>query len=525
MGSIRARSFSEYLQMIWRRRLVLLLVTSAVLIAAYIVINRLPDIYEARASVVVTGKQNDRQVITDSVVAARERLTSRQYLEAVALRHTLPPGTTRTASIDAAVDRMRKAIKLEPIMRGEFTEMLSIKYRHSNPQIASDVTADLISIFGNMNEAVEKQMADEATALNNELNQIETRLDELSLKRAASSRSVGGGRPRIDFNALRAERTAAASSIDTLTDKKFALEREITEQKRQVAEQQKIVKSAPSEARSNSSYGVLLVRKAELEAQLKDYSAQYTDKNPKVTQAQTQLAEINRQIAQLSAGDQGGVANSAEARELRTLQRELARMETELEVTQRELNRKKDALNNTPGVAGLAAAAPIAPSSGGGSSEPSLVAGSEYDRLKDRYEAILKRQESLQYARTPVAGLDPGVFQIVDQPSVPQIPVGPDRTKLMLLALALSLAIGLAVAIAFEIPGLFSIRDDRDVEYYLGAPVIVLIPETLTPSERGRTRRLLVTRTIGLLLLVAVLVPALVLLLNNLRVFQVLAGR
>jgi succinoglycan biosynthesis transport protein ExoP len=523
MGSIRARSFTEYLQMIWRRRLVLLLVTSAMFIAAFIVINRLPDIYEARASVVVTGKHDDRQAIADRVAAVRERLTSRQFLESVAQRHTIPAGTTRGGTIEAAVGRMRKDIKLDTQMRGDFPEMLSIKYRNSDPQVANDVATDLVSIFGNMNEAVEKQMADEASALDAELNQIEGRLDQLSLKRA-SAHGAGSGRPRVDFNALRAERTAAASSIDTLTDKQFALEREIAEQKRQIAEQQKIVKSAPSEARSNSSYGVLLVRKAELEAQLKDYATQYTEKNPKVTQAQTQLAEINRQIAQLSAGEQGGPANSAEARELRTLQRELSRMETELQVTQRELERKKQALASTPSAAAIPAGAPVAATSAG-PSDPTPVPGSEYDRLKDRYEAILKRQESLQYARTTAAGLDPGLFQIVEMPVVPQAPVGPDRLKLMLLALALSLALGLAVAVAFEIPGLFSIRDDRDVEYYLGAPVIVLIPETLTPSEQGRTRRLLLTRALGLLLLAAILVPALVLLLNNLRVFHVLAGR
>ncbi|HEX8087992.1 MAG TPA: Wzz/FepE/Etk N-terminal domain-containing protein, partial [Blastocatellia bacterium] len=405
MGSIRARSFTEYLQMIWRRRLVLLLVTSAMFIAAFIVINRLPDVYEARASVVVTGKHDDRQAIADRVAAVRERLTSRQFLESVAQRHTIPPGTTRGGTIEAAVSRMRKDIKLDTQMRGDFPEMLSIKYKNSDPQIANDVATDLVSIFGNMNEAVEKQMADETAALDAELNQIEGRLDQLSLKRASSR--GGSGRPRVDFNALRAERTAAASSIDTLTDKQFALEREIAEQRSQVAEQQKIVKTAPSEARSNSSYGVLLVRKAELEAQLKDYATQYTEKNPKVTQAQTQLAEINRQLAQLSAGEQGGPANSAEARELRTLQRELSRMETELQVTQRELARKKQALATTPNVASIPVGASIAATSEG-PSEPALVAGSEYDRLKDRYEAILKRQESLQYARTTSAGLDPG---------------------------------------------------------------------------------------------------------------------
>jgi len=76
-----------------------------------------------------------------------------------------------------------------------------------------------------------------------------------------------------------------------------------------------------------------------------------------------------------------------------------------------------------------------------------------------------------------------------------------------------------------EAPRLFAIRDDRDVRYYLGAPVVALIPETLTPYEQGRYRRLMLARMVGVLVLGAVAVPALVLLLNQLRIFQLLASR
>src|ERR1044072_10003892 len=122
------------------------------------------------------------------------------------------------------------------------------------------------------------------------------------------------------------------------------------------------MKAAPSEARSSSSYGVLLVRKAELEAQIKDFTAQYTDKNPKVIQARAQLDEINGQIAQLNTDNQGGTQNSAEARELRTLERELGRMETELAITNRALDRKRQALESTPEIPATVASAPTLPS-------------------------------------------------------------------------------------------------------------------------------------------------------------------
>jgi uncharacterized protein involved in exopolysaccharide biosynthesis len=525
MGSMRPRSFSEYVQMFWRRKSLFLFAAGATMIAAFFIINRLPDTYESKATVVVTGKQDERQALADRVAAVRERLSSRSLLESVAQRHLLA-NQAPAGSLDSAINRLRKDTKVETFMRGDFPERLTLTYRSHDPQLAKDVATDLVSVFGNMNEALAKQLAEQSEALNNELNEVENRLNQLSQQRSVR-RSSGVSRPRIDINAVRAERAAAASSMETLKDKQFSLEREIAQQKQQIAEQQKIVKAAPSEARSSSSYGVLLVRKAELEAQIKDYATQYTDKNPKVAQARAQLAEINHQIAQLNVEAQGGaVMNSPEARELRTLERELSRMETELAITLRTMERKKQALESTPTVGSLASSAPIinTPVAGSGDTD-TPIAGTDAERLQHRYDSLLRRQERLEYGRMTAAGLDPGLFQIVDLPAVPAIPTGPDRLKLMALGLALALFVGLLTIIAFEVPRLFSIRDDRDVEYYLGAPVIVLIPETLTPSESGRTRRLLAMRVVGMLLLAALIVPALIFLLNNLRVFQLLASR
>jgi uncharacterized protein involved in exopolysaccharide biosynthesis len=522
MGSLRPRSFSEYAQMFWRRKWLFLLVAGTTMMAAFFIIKNLPNSYESKATVVVTGKQDERQALADRVAAVRERLTSRALLESVAQRHLLAQG----ASVDAAVNGLRRDMKIETFMRGDFPERLLLTYRNQNPQVAKDVATDLVAIFGSMNEALAKQLSEQTEALNGELNEVENRLNTVSQQRT-THRSSGVSRPRIDMNSVRAERAATNSSIETLKDKEFSLQREIAQQKQQIAEQQKIVKAAPSEARSTSSYGVLLVRKAELEAQIKDYAAQYTDKNPKVIQAQNQLQEINRQIAQLNVDAQGGVAaNSAEARELRTLERELSRMETELAITERALERKQQALDSTPNGASVAASAPIINTPVASPSEAdSPAAGSDYERLKNRYDSLLRRQERLEYARMTAAGFDPGLFQIVDMPAVPELPAGPDRLKLFMLALALALVVGLLAVIAFEVPRLFSIRDDRDVEYYLGAPVIVLIPESVTPTEHGRTRRLLAMRVVGMLILAAVLVPALIFLLNNLKLFQLLASR
>ena len=170
MGSIRPRSFSEYLQLFWRRKWLFLSVTGITLIALLIIISRLPNVYESKAAIVVTGKQEDRQSIADRVAAVRERLTSRAFLEGIAKDH--PNSMDEVGSMDEAVDLLRRDTKEETTMRGDFPESLTLTYRNKNPQIAKDVATGLVSVFGSMNEAVEKQMTAEEESLNTELNGI-----------------------------------------------------------------------------------------------------------------------------------------------------------------------------------------------------------------------------------------------------------------------------------------------------------------------------------------------------------------
>jgi uncharacterized protein involved in exopolysaccharide biosynthesis len=496
MENFRSRTFTEYVQVIWRRKLLIFLISAGMMLSTYFVINGLPNVYESRATVVISGQLNERQAVNARVSAATEQMTSRAFLEPILERHS--PYGARSGNLDAAIGQIRQNIKIDTFHRSDFPERLAIAYRHTDPGVAKAVATDLIAVFGRMNEAMEKQLADEKMSVASEIAEIEGRLREMGNQRAAARRR-SAGRTSADVSDLRARRVAAASSIETLTDKKFALEQQIAEQKRQIAEQQEIVRLVPGDARATSSYGVLLVRKAELEAQLKEYATQYTDKNPKVIQTRNQLSEINHQIAQLNGGNQNGAAiNSAEARELRAMQRDLARLQTDLGITERALERKQKSEPNAAAVA--FAPAPIV-SSADGETTPELQA--DYQILRARYDSLLHRQEQLAGTHVAMAGFDPGIFQVVDTPAVPQVPIGPNRLKYTMFALALSLGFALLVALAIEIPKLYSITDDRDVEYYLGVPVIALIPETVAPAREQS--RLLLARTVGALLTVGLI--------------------
>ena len=520
MSSYRPRSLSEYVQVIWRRRLLFFLVAAILLISTFIVIAKMPDFYQSTASVVVAGKQEDRQIIASRVTTITERINSRSFLEPLIERHGLYSSAVARGAVESAVNNFRRDIKVSTKYRGDNPEMLTITYRHTDPETAKNVATDLVSTFDRMNNAVEQRMAEQANNITTELGQIEERLNQLGQQRAiAGAASRAASSARGSFNEIRAQRAAAESSVETLTDRQFVLEQQINEQKRQIAEQERLVKASPRDARSGSSYGVLLVRKAELEAQLKDYQAQYTDKNPKIIQTQNQIAELNRQISELTSG-QGVVGDSPESRELRSLQRELVRLQTEMTIVQRELGRKQQTLSSTPRVS-VAAAAPVAADS----SVPNIASETDAQRLRDRYTTLLRQQDTLDRERLAAAGLEPGVFQIIDLPALAESPSGPDRTKLRLLALAAALAIAFIVVAAVEFPRLYAIRDERDIDYYLGTRVVALIPESLTPQERGLNRRVLLMRRVGVLVFAVLLVPGLVFLLNYLRIIHIFANR
>jgi uncharacterized protein involved in exopolysaccharide biosynthesis len=312
--------------------------------------------------------------------------------------------------------------------------------------------------------------------------------------------------------------------IGALGDKEFMLVRQIDEQKRQIAEQEKLVGSAAPASRlaTNSAYVALVARRVEVEGQVKDLANSVTEKNPKMIQARSQLAAINQEIGKLEAaggaklGPPGNAA--ADARELRAMQRELQRLETELDVARRDLSRKTQSLQELP------KESPDAGLKDTASATRLNEVKVEYDRLIGRYNWLMDRQDSLQklFGQNGRKG---EVFQLVDAPLARPAPVAPNRLFLKLIGLGIALALGLLIASAREVPRLFLIHNDRDVEYYLGTPVLAMIPETLTPGQRTQRRVLWGLRWLGLALFLSAMIPVFVIIIDRAQIFQILANR
>lgn len=499
----------------------LFLMAFVMLIATYIIIRRIPSLYESNAMVVVTTQTLPEDFTQKtSFASVMQHLTSRGNLAGVVQRHKLYPQIT---NIDAAIGKLGKDIKLDVKMRGYYPdgpESISISYRYTDPIVAQKVMSDVVGNFEQANQSIRQQATSEANRMNEKISEIEERLKRIAPQQAQEAiRSQAMARQATRDAIERAERKTAESSVASLGDKEFQLQRQINDLQQQIVEQENFVRQrSSSSSTTNPVLGPLLVRKADLEAQIKSYLTVYTEKNPKVVAAREQLNQINREIARLeSSGGDNSATVTPEMIELKRLKQQLRQLETDLEVVRRDLGRKQTDLTRLPATGGAGSVDSIIPVN------PNDTR-TEYDRLLVRYNSMLEKQDGL-IKLSGIAGSGAPMFQIVDLPQKPDLPVAPNRFMLQLIALGVSLGFGLFVVFLLELPRMFLLNDESDIEYYLGAPVIALIPETFTPVENSRNRRLRWTRGLIFLLLAAGLIPVLIVVLSRIQIFQILGSR
>src|SRR5689334_16659220 len=89
MDSIRPRSLAEYLEILRRKKLAILVPLAVVMIAAFIAIKRLPNVYESSTFIMVeapaseSGAENILPDLSRRLATIRQQVTSRSRLESV----------------------------------------------------------------------------------------------------------------------------------------------------------------------------------------------------------------------------------------------------------------------------------------------------------------------------------------------------------------------------------------------------------------------------------------------------------
>jgi uncharacterized protein involved in exopolysaccharide biosynthesis len=144
----------------------------------------------------------------------------------------------------------------------------------------------------------------------------------------------------------------------------------------------------------------------------------------------------------------------------------------------------------------------------------------DYQTKKTSYDQLLMQAQKIGLGADAASQQQGEGIQVVDPANLPVRPVAPKRLILMGMGLAVGLAVGFLLAGVFEVPRLLTIQTSEDAAHYTSLPVLMTLPELLTPLEARRIprrRRLLLAGAVAASILA---IPALALILKLTQIFE-----
>jgi capsular polysaccharide biosynthesis protein len=486
MNSPRPRTLTDYIRAARRRKSIIIITALVFSIAAGIALKRVANTYESSASIIIeTPSPADPSRRAN---ALQQRITNHARLEAIITRHDLfKQETEKGARVDDLISQVRAGISVGEDSNRE--NQFVISYRATDAESAQKITAELVDqLIAENTGAVPSQStggeADQlrlrATELSSQLHQLEEKAPWLlAINEAATAAPATPAARSLQRSADAAR--AQQMTIESLKDRQYLIQQQLADLERRIAAERQIVEQQKknSTLRDNPTYAVLISKRAELQGQRDTLinRQELTDKHPRVAAITDQINAINRQIDELRQQDVGLASQSPEARELGSLESERNRLKLELEINRREMARR---MSSSP-IQAVSQAPAMNPTQRDGAS---ARLAQQYLGLKRNHEELMARTQDAESKRQSTSGAGTEKLRLLEQATLPQQPVSPDRWLLMLAALAIGLAAGACFAVLADTRRLASLQNARDVERYTRVPLLASIPKSLTAEER-----------------------------------------
>jgi polysaccharide chain length determinant protein (PEP-CTERM system associated) len=533
----RQRTPGEYARIIWKRKWLIFLPTIAIATAVAIVVWRLPDVYESVTLIVVKPSSISTSVVptvsddtlTRQLNNINQVVTSRSSLQPLVERYGLyQQERLRNEPMEEIIDGMRKDIHVEVnTSRNDITNGFNITFRGRDPRTTQAVTAELASKFIDaQTQATVSSSTQTKQFFEQQLAQVKQELDSIDKQRLEYMQQHMDNLPTSaasllgQLNGLREQQKALITEVGRLRDSRTALSTQLNAIQQQFEIDKQEVEDVRTDVKSTLSYGQLLQRKVALEAEIQNMLTTLRPQNPDVKAKQAELDSTVRQMEQMvkdaeakneeirrRIADRPDLRISGLQSDLQRIDNEIKRQEAILAQSEGQIGEVNQRINNVPGTeVGLE------------------ILNREYITKKGNYDDLLKKSQSAELVANVAANAQGETIQVIDPANLPSRPVAPKRPLLMLLGLGFGLAVGLLAAAAFEVPRLLTIQTLDDAEHYTGLPVLISVPELLTPQEARRVplrRRLLLAAGVVITL---VSIPALALLLRATHVFDRFSG-
>jgi len=535
----RQRSPSEYLKIILRRKWLIILPIIAITTAVAWVVYHLPDVYESITLIVVkpstlpTGvvPSLTEESLTRQLTNIAQVVTSRSSLEPLVNQYQLyKPERLRGEPMESIIDMMRKDIKVEVnTSRNDITNGFNITFRGRDPKITQAVTAELASKY--INEQTKNTVNSTNSAkqfIDQQVQQTKDELDAVDKQRLDFMQKNVGNLPTEasslvgQLAGLREQQKALISEVGRLQDRSSSLVTQLTLLKKQFQQNIDDYAENTTDPKTTLAWAELVKRKADLQSELQRLSTELKPKHPDVLAKQAQLDSVTSEMGQMVAEWKERIAEKQKKLENRP-DLSVAATEAQLKAVDGEIKREQKMLDdNSKQISDILQRINSVPGA-----EVALGAlERDYQTKKSAYDQLLLQQQRITLGADAASQQQGEGIEVIDPANLPSQPVAPKRLLLSGFGLVFGLGLGLLLTGIFEIPRLLTIQSAEDARHYTGLPVLVSVPELLTPEEAKtipRRQRLLLAAAVTLTIMI---IPVLALALKATHVFELLsAGR
>lgn len=491
----RELTMDDYLAMLRRRAKVILIPALLAPLAGWLISYAFVPKYTSQALVLVEGQKIPESMVQPVVtedLTARIATLQQQVLSQSRLQPMLERlGMARNGqNVDDLVDGIRMNMAVEPVLtdlsqigggtkkKGQSSPVPAfyVNYTARNPREAQQLCNELTSLLLEENLKSRQDVARGTTdLLSKGLEDAKHTLDDMDAKLAAFKKQYVGQLPGDEENNLKilmglnSQLEANTQTLNRATQDKAYTESLLAQQL-----------SAWRSSQTSNNPETLQKQLTDLQSQLVQLEARYTEDHPDVIKAKADIAGVKKKLAEVNgapaqASDPAEKGSSSEPPEVRQLRLQVHQYGDLITAATRDQKRLQQEIQVYQGRVSLSPAI----------EEQYKQMARDYDNAQKNYQDLLANKSKSDFALKMEQQQQGEQMRLLNPANLPDTPTFPNRLMFAGGGLGAGLGLGLGIALWMEMRDK-SIRTEADAEAAVNLPMLVAVPWVGETSEVGQ---------------------------------------
>jgi polysaccharide biosynthesis transport protein len=485
----RTATTPEFLDMVWRRKWLILGSAILALAVAGVYCIVAPKQYRSETLILVEDQKIPEQYVQgvaegnleQRIFFIQKQLTSRAILGDIVKEFNLYPEVVQRYGQDGGTSMLAQALLVEMVAkgpRGNFVgrsgiDAFTVSFAHEDPFVAMKVSAKLASKFIEENLKAREQTAEGTTEFfESEVRrakvELEKKEDQISQLKSAH---IGELPQQVEANLraldrLQGDLNATNENVQRQTDRLAMIEKAIHEYER-------FGTKNPVLAVGSTAMDPLFPRLKELKEKLVRLQAEFLEGYPEIVLTKEEIHQVEGKLVELYGPDIFKPGEKLIDPYLRDLKRQREEVISEIALSKQrqvllhaEKKNHEKRIDRAPEV-----------------EQAVLILERDYDNMKNNYRALLDKRLNAMVSQNLEKRQKGAQFRILDTANFPTSPEKPNQPRILIFGFLFGCAIGLGIAVIRERlhP---EFRRPEEVEQLFGPQLLAVIPDFSVGYDR-----------------------------------------